>query len=249
VVDQLANEYGRAGKNVLFVEQHVDRSVGNRIDRWWDAYTGFPELGVPLVMVESGYRFTCGSEDYREKYTQMVDAALMRPAEAEIFAGYYRDGNNLQITAEVTNWSGRTLNLDNYATVNVLVYERARVVHTNRFVRAATAQAVIYDLPHGETQSFYLEVRNVPVAEWRLARVVVMVDYRPDTASTTYDMLQAVEAVVGAPPTRTPPATPTIPRTSTPTLTSSPGPTITPGPSPTSIPGVPIYLPFSAQLR
>ncbi len=242
MVDTISYEYDSAGKNTLFLEHYVDDSVGNRLDRWWDAYDGGPGLGVPLIIVDSGFRMSYGWEDFRDKYTSMVDDALTRPAGAEIYAGYGRSGNTVYITANITNWSGVPLGLDNYATVNALVYERSRVIHTGRFVRAATSQAITANLWHGHTATFYLTVENVPVEEWRMASVLVLLDYRPDPASTTFDMLQATIASHGAPPTRVPDPTATQRPTSRPTATLSV--TVTPGPSPTPRPILPAYVPF-----
>jgi hypothetical protein len=184
-----------------------------------------------------------GWEDFRQKYTSMVDAALLRPAGAEIYAGYGRSGNNVQITAHVVNRSGGPLGRGNYATVNAVVYELSRVIHTGRFVRAATSQAIATDLWHGQTATYYLSLKDVPVLEWRAARVVVMLDYRPDPGSTKFDMLQAAEAVHGSPPTAIPEPTVTPRPTHTPSPTLSA--TVTTGPSPTPVPLDPVMLPFA----
>ena len=240
VVDELANEYLRAGKSVPFLEHNVDATVGNRYDRWTAAYGGSApaDTGVPLDIVDSGYRASYGWVDFRTEYRAMVEAALERPAGAEIYAGYTREADNIELTAAVTNRSGTTLNLWNSATLHVLVWERAAVIHTERFVRAGTAGAISADLPDGQTATFRLRLEDVPVTQWQMASVLVLLDYRPDQGSTKYDMLQAVVAVEGAVPTRTP--IPTI----TPTRTATPTPTPGPSPTPTEpLPGTPIYLP------
>lgn len=239
-VDQLSNEFSRAGKNVLFIEQDVNQPVGNRLDRWWESWDGI-QLYVPMVMLDSGFWNSYGAEDYYESYSAAVNRALARPAGAEIYAGFTRTGNNVTVVARITNHSGGRLDTSNYATVNALVYERAPILHTNRYVRAATSQAIEEPLAHGATATYTLAMDNVPVEQWRLSRVVVMLDYKPDANETAYDMLQAVEAVAGVPPTRTPVSTPTRPPTDTPTASVTPSP----GPSPTYPPGVPIYLPYA----
>ena len=65
-----------AGKPVLLIEYSVNDDGNQRIDRWYSAYDQQRELALPFVTVDSGWRWTCGSEDFRTVYKGMVDAAL-----------------------------------------------------------------------------------------------------------------------------------------------------------------------------
>jgi len=220
VVDYLAYEYERAGKNVIFLEHNIDDPQGPRLDRWYDAYGGQPSFAVPLVMADSGYRVSGGYEDYQNKYRLMVDACLERPAGAELHAWYQRDGQNLEVTVTAVNRSGVEWTRENLATVNVIVYEDTHAQQTDRIVRAATARYTGTLAPNDEG-TYHLSLTNV-----HLAGVLALVEYRPDPAKTPFEMLQAVIAVEGVPPTATPSPTP--------------WPTVTPGGPPLS----PAYLPY-----
>jgi hypothetical protein len=91
VVDQLANEYTAADQSVIFLEQNVDQSLGDRADRWWAAHGG-GSVSLPLVMVDSGQQFSNGylSSSAHDTYKAMVDTALARPPQAEIMASSRR---------------------------------------------------------------------------------------------------------------------------------------------------------------
>jgi hypothetical protein len=178
---------------VLFLEQNVDAPLGNRIDRWWEARNG-ETCGVPWVIVDSGFRVTCGAEDFASVYHKLVDAALANPPAAAVSATYRRADPALDVTVEVTNHSPVALGNRNWATVNVLVFERAHVVHTDRFVRAVGQTALLTDLAPGRKGLYNVHLDSVPVTDWARATVVVLVDYQP--ASGPFLALQA--AVAGA---------------------------------------------------
>jgi len=229
----LARRYKAVRKPVLFLEHNVDSPQGNRQDRWYDAYPG--DAYVPMAMVDSGFRASSGWVDFEPVYRSMVNDALERPAGADVHAWYERSDNDLSVTARVTNWSGSTLSDANKAAVNVLVYEDNKVIHTERFVRAAEWIDITSPLLPGETGTYVVELVDVKDAQWHLAHVIVLVDYRPDPGSMAYDMLQAAEATPGVPPT----ATPTTTITPTPEGTLTPTPTIV-------VWGEPLFIPFCA---
>jgi hypothetical protein len=232
VVDELAGQYDAAGLPVLFLEQNVYTPVGNRIDRYHDA-RGEVACGVPWVIVESGLGVTCGREDFAVAYRALVDDALARPALADVWARYRRFGDSVEVTADVTNRSGHSLGFGHWPTVNALVYERASVVHTGRFVRAASQTELVDDLPDGATAHVSLVLANVPVANWSKATVVVIADYRPEPGQARFASLQSAIAVEVT-------ATPTHGPTATQVATPTPGPTFPPD-SPKA------FLPFALR--
>jgi hypothetical protein len=252
VVEQLAKEYDQAHLPVLFLEHNVNQPPGNRIDRWWAAYDQRRSCGVPWVIIDSGWRYTCGLEDFRAVYTNLVNQALQRPAGADVSANFVRTGNHLDVWLRVTNWSGRPLGPANDATANVLVVERTKVVHTTRFVRAAADSAVPLDLPPGRMGTYRLQLDNVAVGQWDRAFVVALVDYHPDAASTRYEALQAAIAVEAPPPSPTPTRTATPPATATPTVTATPLATDTATPGPTAaatpVPSITVTSPRPTDL-
>jgi hypothetical protein len=237
VVEQLAQEYERAHLPVLFLEHNVDQPPGNRIDRWWDAVDPRRSCEVPLVMIDSGWRHTCGPESFRAVYTNLVNQALQHQAGADITASFTRTGNHLDVWLRVTNWSGVALGPAKDATVNVLVVERTKVVHTTRFVRAAADVAVPLALAPGLTGSYRVQLDNVPVGEWSRAFVLALVDYRPDATSTRHEALQSAIAVEAPPSSPTPPPTVTPPPTLTPPATATPAATTTSVATDTVTPG------------
>jgi uncharacterized repeat protein (TIGR01451 family) len=206
VVDQLAGEY--AGQPVLFLEQNVDSSLGDRKDRWWAAHGGGTVL-LPLSMVDSGNQIHNGYVDSDTSYNAfktMVDTALARPALAEMQAQAQRVGDGFHFEVQLTNLSGVTLSSDNHATVHALVYEEhtpldPNVDHiTGRIVRAAVSTGVSPALAHGETATFTLETGALGnVVDWDMVHGLVLADYRPGGTSGAYDMLQTALAGGGEP--------------------------------------------------
>jgi hypothetical protein len=194
-------------------------------------------------MIDSGWRYTCGPEDFHSVYSNLVNQALQHPAGADLNGVFIRTGNHLDVWLEVTNWSGKTLGPVNNATANVLVVERTKVVHTTRFVRAAGDTAFPLDLAPGATGIYRVQLDNVAVGRWDRVFVVVLVDYRPDIGSPHYEALQAAIAEEALPsptptvpatvaPTATPTASP--PATATETATATPTSTDTAEPTPTA---------------
>jgi uncharacterized repeat protein (TIGR01451 family) len=203
VVDQLASEYAAAGQPVLFLEQDVDQPLGSRVDRWWAAH-GAGSVSLPLSMVDSGHQIDNGYTDATSTYNTykaMVDAALARPALAEIVAHSQRSGERLHFDVQLTNRSGVTLSASNSATVHAIVYEEhtpldPNVDHiTGRIVRAAVSTGISPALSDGATMTLTLESAELNnVADWDKVHTLVLADYRPGGTSGAYDMLQAAVA-------------------------------------------------------
>lgn len=103
-IDQLAEDY--AGQPVVFLEQNVDATSGQRYGRWWAAYDAGGSVTLPLVMVDSGYRYSHGYEDFYTVYGDMVDSALANPPEADVTAYMQRTGDAVTFRILVTNHSG-----------------------------------------------------------------------------------------------------------------------------------------------
>lgn len=202
VVDQLANEYAAAGQPVVFLEQNVDHPLGDREDRWWTAFGG-DSVTLPLVMVDSGQRFSngyLGIPGAHDTYKGMIDAELARSAKAEIEASSRRIANRVHFNIQLTNLSGVTLSTDNAAAVHAIVYEEHTPVNpstdhiTRRIVRAVVSANLSADLAHGAATTFALETGELNnVVDWSKVHMLVLADYWP-TGSAAYDMLQAASA-------------------------------------------------------
>ena len=194
-MDQLAQDY--AGRPVVFLEHDVDNAPPTRYGRWWSAYSGASPY-LPLVMVDSGNRISNGWLDFYSVYKGMVDAELARLAQAEVRAYWWRAGNKVHFSVQVTNSSGGALGAANGASVHALVYEDAKVHSTSRYVRAAVAKDIV-SLAAGATASLSLQTPDLSGVDWNRLHYVAAVDYRPGGASGPYDMLQAALALpVGA---------------------------------------------------
>lgn len=194
MVEELAEEYRKAGKPVVFLEHAVIRRVGNRLDRWYAAYDGSRMCGVPFVIVDSGWKWTCGGEDFRAVYSAMVDEALGRSAGAELEGRYERDGDDLRVEVHVKNLSGTALGPSNDATVNVIVFERTKVIHTTRYVRAAAFAPIAAPLDDGEEGVYEVSLAHVVVGDWDRTQIVVLLDYRAFYSAVNFTALQAAIA-------------------------------------------------------
>jgi hypothetical protein len=174
------------------LEQDVDHAVYSRYGRWWAAYGGTGSATLPFMMVGSGYQISNGYVDFYNTYKSMIEAEKARPPQADVTATYERIGNHFDVTVYVTNQSGTELSYSNQASVQVLVYEEARVNLTGRFVRAVSSTS-ISSLANGQTDSFNLTTDDISPANWNNVHVVALVDYYSD-AIGHYDMLQAAIA-------------------------------------------------------
>ena len=193
MVDQLAGDY--AAQPVVFLEQDVDHPVGNRIGRWWAAYSGSGPVYLPLVMADSGHQMSNGPVSFYNVYKGMVDAELTRSSQAYIDTSCWRVGNRVRIVGQMTNLSGVTLSSSgNGATLHAIVYEDAHVGVTDRYVCAAPSTAIASGLVNGGTMTFILETTDLTGVNWDKLHTVVLADYRPVGSSGPYDMLQATRA-------------------------------------------------------
>ena len=118
---QLKADY--QNENVLFIEQDVDAPLAGRVSRWFDGY-GLPgTVYLPLVMADSGFDVSSGSENFAGVYSRMVDDSLQRPPLAQMTVVGNRIGNLLEFSVRLTNSSGVTLSATNNATLTALIWE------------------------------------------------------------------------------------------------------------------------------
>ncbi|MBN1535693.1 MAG: hypothetical protein JW908_03090 [Anaerolineales bacterium] len=191
-IDQLAQDYH--GLPVVFLEYDVDNAPYSRKIRFWYSYSGTTVM-LPMIVVDSGNQIDHGYTYFYYAYKWMVDDAWTRPAQADIKAGWRRDGDKIVIYATVKNLSGETLSSSgNSAAIHAIVYEDAHVKLTDHFVRK-TVEKEISNLSPDETGAFTLETSNLSDVVWENLHVIVLVDYRPNGSSGAYDMLQAAEAL------------------------------------------------------
>ena len=107
------------------------------MDRWYAAYDAAQrDCSMPLAVVDSGWRWTCGWENFAAVYGNMVDQALLRPAGAELDADYALDGDEVRVRLAVTNRSGAALGPQNSAVISLIVFENVKELHTERVARA-----------------------------------------------------------------------------------------------------------------
>ncbi len=194
-IDRLAEEY--ADQPVVFLEQSVDWPVGNRYNRWWAAYDEGTSVKLPLVMVDSGYQYSYGYEDFYTVYKAMVDNALANPPQADIAAYMKRSGDTMTFRILITNHSGQDLNATNAATVHALVYEEGGDLgETQRFVRAAESTSLGGEtaLSDGESGTFSMTTASLVDVDWPNLHGAALVDYRPAGSSGPYHALQAAVA-------------------------------------------------------
>lgn len=182
------------------------------------------------MTVDSGWRWTCGGEEHAAVYSAMIEEALANPPGADLGGTWWREGGDLHVRLRVANRSGHVLGPDNHAAVSVIVYEKARLMHTGRFSRASAEFPLGSDLADGDTAVYDLDLAGVRLADWGRAVVVGVLDHRPQPASERYAALQSAVLEETTPPTAT-----TSPLPS-PTATASPlpSPTETPLAAPTA---------------
>ena len=188
MLTQLKADY--EDQNVLFIEQNVDAPLGNRLDRWFDAFNTGGDIYLPLVLTDSGDRISNGAEYFSHVYKGMVDDALLRSAGAMMSGEGPRNGDVLTFEIQLTNASGVTLSATNDATLTALVYEEPTNSAEIPLVSAA-ATSPITTLDDGDTASFTFEVAVGGLDAGR-TRWVVIADYLPPGSNTAYKMLQAV---------------------------------------------------------
>ena len=181
---------------MVFLEQPVDSPMGDRYDRWWAAYgSGGGSVYLPLIMVDSGHRISCGPVDYYNGYKSMIEEELARPPRAEIEATFRREANRMRFSARVKNYGGTTLSYTrNRATIHALVYEDARAGNTDRIVRAAISKPILSDLPDGDSATFAIDSADLIGVNWDELHGLILADYQPGGTSGPYDLLQATLA-------------------------------------------------------
>ncbi|OQA19782.1 MAG: Leucine Rich repeats (2 copies) [Chloroflexi bacterium ADurb.Bin360] len=192
-IDRLAEDY--ADKPVVFLEYDVDHPVEIRYRRWWAAYNYGASACLPLTMVDSGYRYSYGNEDFYTVYKGMVDDALANPRQAEMIAYMRRNGDRMVFDITVTNRSGEPLGYQNYATVHALVYEEGGAAGmTQRFVRAGSYTEIMgLPLLDGETRHFSITTGPIGSVDWQKLHGVALVDSSQVGNYGPYQALQAVE--------------------------------------------------------
>lgn len=253
VVDQLDSQYTRDNKNVIFVEHDVDNGSQERKQRWWQARTSTGSVTLPLVLVDSGFQWSNGNENFQINYRRMVDAALARPAGAELYGYYQINRSDVEVTAILTNRSSIPMGYSTRTTLTAMIYEDNRVIHTDRFVRLDKSLLITDDLDPDATGTYKITLENVRGINWAKAHLIVFADWLPP-GSQAFDMLQVAVATEGVPPEPTTPPTPVPPPTFAPPPTATPTeepPTPVPTveePTPTDEPpGVDIYLPITVR--
>lgn len=191
-VNQLESEY--QGQPAVFLEYDVDNAdYATRAWRFWSAFQG-SSATLPLIVVDSGNQIASGSADFRPVYRQMVDKALARPAEAEIEATWWREGDHIVVAVQLTNRLAADIGSNDQAQVHAIVYENAKVALTNHYVRATISES-IDKLRSGATATYTLTSDSLVGVDWDKLAVVVIADHRPNpAASRVYDTLQAAPA-------------------------------------------------------
>lgn len=191
-VNQLAGEY--TGQPVLFLEYDVDNFELERKDYFWSAHSGDGSILLPLIILDSGRQSSSGPIAHSNVYKQMVDSALARAAAGRLEAAWWRVGDRVVTTVQLTNLSDVTLGAENGAAVHAVIYENARVKLTDRYVRADVRQEIgdgFLGLQPNATGTYTLISEELSGVDWEHLEVVVIADYRPGNESGAFDALQA----------------------------------------------------------
>lgn len=258
MVNTLQKEYDKNGKNAIFLEHDIDNRAGLRNQLWWMASGKTGSVTIPLVTVDSGYKYASAGGDFRKMYTEIVDAALKNPPGADLSAYFVRRRDSFFIHVDVTNRLRTALGYDNDAHFDVILYEDTNVIHVDRFVRQIYRHEIVDDIPRDGTASFdiQMDVDAATRTNYSKAHLLVILDYKPD-GSRAFNSAQAVKAAEGLPPTVPPTEEPTATPepTEEPTATEVPTeePTVEPSQVPTDVPTAvptvvpargPVYLPY-----
>ena len=132
----------------------------------------------------------------------MIEAALPRPALANITAQYWREGNTIHVTGTVTNNSDVTLSAMNLAGFSATVKWPGQRLpfHTTNQGALYSATSQIQYLEPGETDTYQV---SVPISQqnvnWEEIEVYAMVDYETAPGGI-FDQLQAARATEIADP-------------------------------------------------
>jgi len=178
---------------VVFLEYDVDAGFSSRYSLWWAAFRGSQAI-LPLVMVDSGNQISYGHVEYNSVYKAMVDASLIRAAQAEMQAFAWREGNKVDFYVQLQNLTDITLSPSNWARVHGIIYEDIRAGVTDRYVRA-TVSASITNLTPNASAQFRFETADLNGVNWDNLHYIVLADYKPPESPGAFDMLQAVRAI------------------------------------------------------
>jgi hypothetical protein len=187
----LALQQEMQGRALVLEYPYDAFSTGTRVKRFFDSFSGCVSCGIalPLVVVGSGFDVAEGPVEYAVRYRSMLEADLARPPGAAIQAWSRRSGNGIQVFATVTNTSGVLLPAASQPTVDLLVWEDARIGLTNTFMRGTQSELLSGDLAPGESRNVTFDAAWLNPSDWQRVRSAVLFDNRPQ--GTKWDMLQA----------------------------------------------------------
>jgi len=197
VINQFAEDY--SDQPVVFIDYRysmADPPEYPTPEFRWEIIRATEEgLGLTWAVVDSGRMYNRGAEtieEAEEAFTEMLESALARPAEAEMHALWERVGDSVNVIVTVKNNSTITLSLANNAAVHAIVKEpnTVRPNHTTINPGLDSGRAIIESLAPGETGTFSITVPNLDPINWDNVQVVVLVDYQVEPGSH-YDQLQA----------------------------------------------------------
>lgn len=209
MINQLAEEY--SNQPVVFLDYHYDLALEDGLPtyfppeaRWNVIQASEAGLGLTWAVVDSGrlhHRGAENTDDAVTAYRDMLDDALAKPAEAEISATWWREGNSVNIIATVTNQSTVTLSLDNNAGVHAIVKEpyAEYPTHTTLHPGLNSGMAQIPNLAPGETGTFHISIPDIYPQDWQNLEFIVLVDYQT-APGAKYDQLQAAFATPATTP-------------------------------------------------
>lgn len=197
MINQFAEDY--SDQPVVFIDYRysmADPPEYPTPEFRWEIIRATEEgLGLTWAVVDSGRMYNRGAEtieEAEEAFTEMLESALARPAEAEMHALWERVGDSVNVIVTVKNNSTITLSLANNAAVHAIVKEpnTVRPNHTTINPGLDSGRAIIESLAPGETGTFSITVPNLDPINWDNVQVVVLVDYQVEPGSH-YDQLQA----------------------------------------------------------
>jgi hypothetical protein len=175
----------------LLLEYDYDQFPSGRVGRWWAAYPGGPgSVYLPVVMVGSGFEIASGPVDYLERYRDMLEAELARPAEAAAAAYWRRVGSALRVYVRVENRGDVAVLPEQDPSIWVLVWLEGRVGLSDTWVLAAVQHPLSAPLEPGAATTATVDTAPLGGVDWDLVRSLALLEQRPD-GLTRYDMLQA----------------------------------------------------------
>ncbi len=193
-INRLAADY--ADENVLFLEYNPDSASNNRLTHFFAAQGG-GSAALPLVMVESGFRYTAGYHtNFYGDYAEMIDTVQSLQAMVGLSATWEQVDDNANVYVTVLNTSGIKLTKSN-AHLHLIVYaeeareDEAPFTHlTNRYVLGDYQYTLAVD--KGAQVSLTKTLEPIDSREWADVKILALVDYLQ--ANGTYFSLQAAVA-------------------------------------------------------